>query len=707
MDTLTPTQDWLDAHWWRIALAALAVLQLCSWAASVAVRRRATGDRQSLLTWLLAVIGPCLFGWLALRSGSIPPVLHLIAVWLVPGTLASLSSIRDRRRRGVRQDRRARAIVRKVVCGSGQVPPFALYLRSFATTGRLSTQKLDGESPGPYVDVEYLLSRAVGSLPMVAVGRLGEVEGAGRVPVADQHWQAVVGALVEAAELIVVVPAAAPGTVWEMQLLRELGKLDRTVFLMPEQVSALPDSSDDARLDAVGSPHWSHAEDRHRNHLADWHHTVEVTACIGITLPPYRHDGALFTLDDRAVPLSIRPLGLAKRAGGFRLLQKALAELRERRAPDPAPVVTGPVVFRSDRRPRRGLVDRMSTKSGWQVLLVVSLLLPSGWWLPLTAVALMLVLRVWRVLGTRKNAMTVVTVVDEDGLSYTDHRKPAGTGTARWTWDELSAVEIRSTPAQPRLTLVPAGRPLDLSGLRERAWNGEVFSTAGLYALRIDERRLAAALRHFAGGRYREPAPPEPEAGIPQPPPADRFPITEQVREWPARHRWLRERLLVRGALALVWASAGAGLLWFAHDLVSGGGTVAGLAGVLTALAGAAVLLIKVPAALRGNRLSIDESGITFRPAKPGNPTVFLAWSKVESAEVTGEWPARLVVFVVDGAPPPTGRPGVFRFTDHEISRHHVNGVVVATEVSRAFTKVVLGFRLEEIAAALHAHGPD
>ncbi|MFE9751462.1 hypothetical protein ACFYOT_41695 [Saccharothrix saharensis] len=632
---------------------------------------------------------------MALHFDDVPPSpFQLFAAWLVPAWLIPKALNRDRHRNHARRDRKAASVVQAVMDHPGQPPRFALYLRSFATTGRLSAQPPEAEKDAPYLDAEKIIGSALRDLPLVAVGRPGEVDGAGRVPVAEDRWQSVVEQLVDAAELIVLVPSAAPGTLWEMKLLRERGRLDRTVFLMPEQVSERkpPDGYHDFGWPSRAAG-WDHAEDRHGDHDHDWDQAVDAAAQIGLTLPPYRYEGALFTLDADGKPTRIRSLALMRLGRRVDAVEKFLADLRSPGEPG-TPLPPGPVEFRRQARirPHKQFVGPMAGCLAPFVL--VSTLAWSTWWLLLISAAGLLVLSAWlrRTFGQGK--IDVTLTVDDEGLEVTDYL----TGTSRYAgWGELDAVEIQSTPSERMLTVVA---------------NGRCFPVAGLFELGIDEERLIAALRRFSEGRYRESlvrsdAPARAIGGrryypVSPDPVIDESPVT-----WRVTRKWIRERLIFRIGHAAVWLSVAAALFWVSHWVhahTSGGWQLLSLP---PGMIGFTCLTTRAVTALRGSGMLIDDAGITYRPAKPANPTVFMPWSKIESIDIVREILPSLEIFMRAGYRlPPTGRPGVFfRRSAYEfvITRH---GVPVHWGSQVSFQRVIVTFPLKRMATALETHLP-
>ncbi len=139
-----------------------------------------------------------------------------------------------------RRDLRAADVFRRVQ--RGEPASFCLYLRPFASTDALETyiaQPILGGGRSGMVATERLefetqLERAARSIgPLVALGQPLEHEGAGRIRVRDDEWQDAIHVLMDAARLIVLLPAAQPGTLWEVRELLARGHIGKTVIIDP------------------------------------------------------------------------------------------------------------------------------------------------------------------------------------------------------------------------------------------------------------------------------------------------------------------------------------------------------------------------------------------------------------------------------------------------------------------------------------------
>lgn len=193
-------------------------------------------------------------------------------------------------------------------------PPFGLYLRSFSTTATLTVHRTSlvlpygvylgsGESPEAVVELESLLASAMRdthTIPLIGLGHPGEHFGSGRIRTEDKSWQYLAEQLIRCAEVIFAVPGDSPGTLWELQHLKETGRLWKTILLMPPET---PDAD------------WPMA----------WRNTKLACASIGLMLPDYEKQGMFFALGDdgtqklkRSLPRRLRPVAVLRTLEPFR-----------------------------------------------------------------------------------------------------------------------------------------------------------------------------------------------------------------------------------------------------------------------------------------------------------------------------------------------------------------------------------------------------
>lgn len=200
----------------------------------------------------------------------------------------------------------------------GEPRPFTLYLRPFASTDLFDARAfaalplgVGAEAGGMFVaprerfEMEGSLARAIDDVaPLVTLGLPLEHIGAGRIPVAEGRWRALVGKLIERADMILLLPSSRDGTLWEVEQILESRAVGKTVVVDPPKSLAT----------GVGY-----------DHEAEWEHLRAVFAERGFALQPNHHDGALvFFGDDRAPRDQIR-LDIANVSRLRRFLRRAAA----------------------------------------------------------------------------------------------------------------------------------------------------------------------------------------------------------------------------------------------------------------------------------------------------------------------------------------------------------------------------------------------
>jgi hypothetical protein len=235
----------------------------------------------------------------AVRQGHLltdlplPPVVLAAAIVIVStlacGYAGSALSRRHKQREQQKRDSRAADILS---ASQQQIAPdFSLFLRAFETTGRMpfeasTTWVQPGFDPrhteDRVIDIEAQLAHAVEQfIPLVALGRPAEQFGAGRALTTEERWKEDIGHLGNAALVIFMFPSARPGTLWELDWLREHRFLRKTVFLVP------PDGSRSSSL-RRGSYEWS----------AVWSELRVAFEARGIEIPEYDKSGQLFSVAD-------------------------------------------------------------------------------------------------------------------------------------------------------------------------------------------------------------------------------------------------------------------------------------------------------------------------------------------------------------------------------------------------------------------------
>ena len=200
------------------------------------------------------------------------------------------------------------AHIHEALAQGGDVEPFVLYLRPFASTDQISVTNTRisevrvGMGPTGFVAMEERLEfeaeiekalRKTG--PVVALGRPLEHVGAGRVLVDDSEWQAEIKRLMQAAVFVVLLPSPREGTLWEVEQIIDLGLLPRTIIIDP------PDAPDPAVQSYDPS--------------AEWENMRMIFARRGFYLPEDDREGQLVWFGSYAAPQRVEKLGLGNGEG--------------------------------------------------------------------------------------------------------------------------------------------------------------------------------------------------------------------------------------------------------------------------------------------------------------------------------------------------------------------------------------------------------
>jgi hypothetical protein len=186
---------------------------------------------------------------------------------------------------------------------AGKLPPYVLYLRPFATTGRLpwrlaweDRKTIEVFLYGGKFDFESLLGKSLrdGTPPLnvYAIGGSGGI-GADKLSIGNEEWKALFTILAKWAHALVLCPFDRPGTRWEIdEILKNPELLAKTIFVLPPA----------RRLwgrDLQAS--WEQSRRRLRERIPEF--------------PPYRPGPLVFALrpaDFALVTLNTGPLSLAR-----------------------------------------------------------------------------------------------------------------------------------------------------------------------------------------------------------------------------------------------------------------------------------------------------------------------------------------------------------------------------------------------------------
>jgi hypothetical protein len=177
----------------------------------------------------------------------------------------------------------------------GRKPRYSLYLRPFVTQDRMGTAAVGEMIHTPQgqgivnvqTDMEAILASVFSvRRPLIGAGRDGrlltaatdqpsgspapDIPGVGKFACTEDDWEDKVTQAAENAELIVVVPLAYEGTLWEIDWLSSASLLSRTVFVMPPSRSSGHDYG------------------------PEWNRGIDALADLGITVPPYHPEGGTF-----------------------------------------------------------------------------------------------------------------------------------------------------------------------------------------------------------------------------------------------------------------------------------------------------------------------------------------------------------------------------------------------------------------------------
>jgi hypothetical protein len=213
---------------------------------------------------------------------------------------------------------------------------YSLYLRPFDTTNTLHTQQVDGGEYGPSsIDLEFLLTRISDSnQPLIGLGKPGEMDGVGRILTLDDHWKEMINVLVKHSQNIFILPSDHEGTLWEIQLLKEMKMLDKCIWIMPENIDR---GGLYFTLNSGVPPIFF--ESKSIDFSESWEKTAEKLKPYDIELPEYNQEGMLFKLTPNGKVFISEPLNLRKHLNKIGRLKRVYIMLNQKSDPNVYPSV--------------------------------------------------------------------------------------------------------------------------------------------------------------------------------------------------------------------------------------------------------------------------------------------------------------------------------------------------------------------------------
>jgi hypothetical protein len=219
-----------------------------------------------------------------------------------------------------RRDQAAHVILAHARSGADDLSA-CLYLRPFESVNRMPAQVASPspESTASYVDFEQILRKAVETLDraslytsplhLVALGEYdAAIFGAGLAQASEAEWRECFAALTRAVRLIVMVPSVRPGTLWELSQLVGMKAWGKTLFVMPESLYSREAQVEAERL---------------------WQQVTVAARDLGVALPAYDKNGAIFRLSADGSVLGTRPLRLTRRWRRVPYLRRAIVDLQD------------------------------------------------------------------------------------------------------------------------------------------------------------------------------------------------------------------------------------------------------------------------------------------------------------------------------------------------------------------------------------------
>jgi len=202
---------------------------------------------------------------------------------------------------------------------------FSLYLRPFFSTNILMTQVNDNKTQGGNLnlDLESLIEKIMkNDAPLVALGKPGEMTGAGRILTTEADWRNEVTVLIKNARTIFVLPSEHLGTLFEIQIIKNSGLLPNCIWIMPESIGEMGTHVSIA----TGIPRFL-SETKYSDFSKTWEETAIALEKIGIALPTYDYGGMLFKLNETGEMIDSRRLSLSKKFNKMGSLRTAIKKM--------------------------------------------------------------------------------------------------------------------------------------------------------------------------------------------------------------------------------------------------------------------------------------------------------------------------------------------------------------------------------------------
>jgi hypothetical protein len=203
---------------------------------------------------------------------------------------------------------------------------FSLYLRPFDSTDILQSQSASGvDSRGGYLtlDMESLIERSMSKkFPLIALGKPGEMIGAGRILTSEANWKDEIDILIKNAELIFILPSDHPGTLHEIQLIKDYQLLAKCIWIMPESVSEMGYHA----FIGTGVPRFV-SKIQYTDFSGLWDKTQKELKTKGVILPDYNSKGMFYKLDESGHLIKTAELALSKKFNKLGAIKNAIEKV--------------------------------------------------------------------------------------------------------------------------------------------------------------------------------------------------------------------------------------------------------------------------------------------------------------------------------------------------------------------------------------------